>query len=169
LHAQVLDLSQQPLLQQPGALQPLSALPQLASLRMSLTGSALHLPHSSWASLAKLTGLKQLDVSGCALCYLDGGCYEGCCSSEQACRSCSSKVDDTIEAGGQLIQQLLQESSQCQCRQQQQQQQQQATAAAAGQLKLVAAPLELLSSLQQLQRLALADWHVPPSAAGEFC
>jgi hypothetical protein len=34
-------------------------------------------------------------------------------------------------------------------------------------MELVVAPLQLLSGLQQLQRLVLADWRVAPTAAGE--
>lgn len=170
----MLDLSQQPLLQQPGSLQPLLSLLQLSSLNISLSGSALHLPLSSWASLARLTSLRQLDVSGCALCYFDSClCYndgaEGCgCSQTDSRRgSCSGACDAAVEGDRQKTIGQVREACQCQCRQQQRET---AAAAAAGQKKkLVAALLQQLSSLQQLQRLVLADWHQPPSAAGASC
>ncbi len=69
-HPQVPDLSQQPLLQQPDALRPLTALHHLTHLALRLTGSSMTLPCSSWQVVAGLTGLRVLNVSGCSMCYL---------------------------------------------------------------------------------------------------
>ncbi|KAF6260366.1 hypothetical protein COO60DRAFT_900700 [Scenedesmus sp. NREL 46B-D3] len=157
---QVLDLSQQPLLQQPGALQPLTALLQLSSLSLRLTGSAVHLPCSSWVSLASLTGLRELDVSGCALCYCHvgnkcchvGGAGAGLCPDGSGDRCCNAGYGDKRDA-------RHWQPLECQP--------QAADGAAAGQMQLVGAPLQLLSRLQPLQRLVLSDWQVLPTAAGE--
>jgi hypothetical protein len=167
---QVLDLSHQALLQQPGALQPLSALRQLSCLSIRLSDSAEHLPYSSWRSLAALTGVRELDVSGCALCWLDDEIgYSSCCHTDGS-EGCSG--DTTFDV-------TCHSSCGCRCnrgdggsdriygRPLQQTADAAAAAAAAEQMELMVAPLQLLRGLQQLQRLVLADWQVAPTAAGK--
>jgi hypothetical protein len=71
---QVLDLSQQALLTWPGALKPLRSLPRLLSLTLTLRVTTWHLPCSTWAhTLATLTTLTHLDLSGCDMASCDMG------------------------------------------------------------------------------------------------
>jgi len=148
----VLDLSRQPFLREPRALHPLRQLPLLNCLALSLTGCNWQLAYSTWTlTLAVLTSLTQLDLSGCDMAWVDGAAEArhaaaaGQLLDDMGSGSSRGDVDEHPAGGN--------------------------TRASAGPgqphgRELLPAPLQVLSRLALLQQVNLSGWSTLPGGAG---